>query len=158
MVYKGLYLILLIISCFVYHQDPKLLCVIDVNRHGDRTPKQFLKFTSRLFYKASLTINGYQNLLLGRWFIERYILNKKFLNEKYNAKEVLFRSSSSAFNTFSGTGFIQGLYPNYIIKPIFNKEKRNLRNDIIPPINNFKLNKKNKKKSLSISKTLSRII
>jgi len=142
---KTLYF-LFILFTFITKHFSKLVCVIDINRHGDRTPKQFPKYTARIFYssmRSSLTLNGFrQNQLLGRWFNERYIKDKNFISDKYDPKEIIFRSSPVTRTIFSGTGFVQGLYPNYIIKPIYNREKSNLRNDFLPPIKNFHLKKK----------------
>ena len=121
----------------------KILSVFNINRHGARTPKTFSKIAKNLYYGSSdsqLVINGFrQHQLLGRWMYNRYVNDLKFLSKDYNKNDSIFFSSPSQRAIFSGTAFLQGLYPDYIIRPIFNIEKSNMKQDSIPPIINFEL-------------------
>jgi len=123
----------------------KLIGVIDVNRHGARTPENFDNLTSYLFFGSTgsqLTINGYQQQeLLGQWIAERYIYDDyHLLSEEYNPHEVIFKSSPAERAIFSGTAFIKGLYPNSNVQPFY--ENKKIRNDDVPPIKNFELRRK----------------
>jgi len=104
----------------------KILSAININRHGARTPGKFDEICSKMYYgsySSQLIINGLrQQQLLGKWAYKRYILDYNLLTKNYNPQDSLFFSSPVQRAIFSGTGFIQGLYPNYIIKPIFNEE------------------------------------
>jgi hypothetical protein len=125
----------------------ELLGVIQVNRHGARTGKNWEEKTSDLFYgtgNTQLTINGYkQHEALGQWIAERYIsIDYQLLNKHYNKEEILFISSPSERTIFSAAGLIKGIFPHSQIVPIF---ERNINSQIkmkendTPPISGYKL-------------------
>jgi len=131
-----------------------LLSVINLIRHGARTPQSFPFITKKLNYghfKSQLTINGLRQLqLLGRYTNQKYIKQKELLKVRYNPNDSKFYSSPSQRAIFSGTAFLHGLYKNYIIKPIFHNEKSNFKTDSIPPIPDFNIENKIKYKEIPL--------
>jgi len=87
---------------------------------------------------SSLIVNGIrQQQLLGKWMKNRYIKEYKLITKKYNPDDSLFISSPSQRAIFSASGFVQGLYEDYVTKPIFSIDKSNLKDDNKPPAVDF---------------------
>jgi hypothetical protein len=140
---KFIYLILLLyIQVKIGYS--KLLSVINVNRHGARTPKTFAKISKKIYYVSygsHLIVNGVrQAQLLGRWMYSRYAVDLKFLNDQFDSKDCVFYSSPSSRAILSATAFIQGFYKNYIIKPIHSNDKSNINSELNPPVDMSKVN------------------
>ena len=63
------------------------------------------------------TLNGYeQSQNLGRTLRNRYINKLKFLDDKYNNNQIIFKTGLSQRSIFSLYGIISGLYPNNMIE------------------------------------------
>jgi len=134
-------LFLLILLTSISSIESRILSVITIVRHGARTPKSFKKIVSKLYYgsiTSSLIVNGIrQQQLLGKWMKNRYIKEYKLITKKYNPDDSLFISSPSQRAIFSASGFVQGLYEDYVTKPIFSIDKSNLKDDNKPPAVDF---------------------
>src|SRR5574343_1367620 len=86
--------------CFV-SQISKLIGVVQINRHGARTPLKYREETEAMFFNSGLgqlTINGLrQHELLGRWIGERYMYNTNgdfnILKEDHDPNQIHIRSS-----------------------------------------------------------------
>jgi hypothetical protein len=140
-------LFLLSLITFLNFLHSELLGVVQINRHGARTGKNYDDITSSLFYGSSdtqLTINGYkQQEALGHWIAERYMyIDHQLLSRDYNHEEILFKVSPEERTIFSAAGFVKGLYPFSKITPIFKKNKGEtikMKQNDIPPIYDYKL-------------------
>jgi hypothetical protein len=121
----------------------KLLGVIELNRHGARTPKEFTDISKELFYRSSsshLTLNGFNQVtFLGKWLKDRYTSQYNLLSNSYNKNETLFISSPISRSIFSAVGIIEAMYPGKLVMP--NWEGNNeLRNNDLPPIKGIDFN------------------
>jgi hypothetical protein len=129
---------LLIFLCFIQQVIPKLLGVIELNRHGARTPKEFTSISSHLFFgsiSSQLTFNGYnQHLLLGQWVAENY---KEIIPAEFIQNNFLFYSSPIERTIFSAFAFIKGMYRDIEVIPRVTNST--IKIDDVPPIANFKL-------------------
>lgn len=134
---KLILLIVITICC------SKLIGVIELNRHGARTPSEYTDLSNDLFYKSNfnhLTLNGYnQEHYLGIFIKDRYTVQNPLLSNKFVPEEHLFISSPVTRTIFSATSFIQGMYPEVIVNPIW-ENNPNLRKDDLPPFKNTNLN------------------
>lgn len=143
--------------------SPKLIGVIQINRHGARTGgSEFENLSSKYFFGTSnkqLTFTGLsQNEQLGQYIADNYIYNKNFykqiLSKELKQSEIKIISSPKQRAIFSAFGFLKGLYPNSKIKLKFEKNENEKKNhnynysnidfrdmdlNIKPPINNFKI-------------------
>ncbi len=121
----------------------KLLGVIQFNRHGARTPKEFENLSRDLFFRSSsshLTLNGYTQVnLLGKWLKNRYTNQYSLLNEKFQPDEYMFVSSPISRSIFSAIGIIESMFPGSVVIPKWENNEE-LRNNDIPPIKNFNIN------------------
>jgi len=131
-----------VILLLVTNVFSKIQSVININRHGARSPKSFNNISSKLYYggaRSQLSVQGLrQHQLLGKWIYQKYVKEHKLLTKHYEPLDSLFISSPSQRAIFSGTAYIQGLYSKYIVKPVFGKEKSNMKGDNFPPIKDFK--------------------
>lgn len=99
----------------------KLVKVIEITRHGGRTP---LTITPEGYLQerlGQLTVLGYnQHLLLGQWNRKRYIENPdseyNILSKKFHADEINVFSSRFQRTQFSAIGNISGMYPGVLFK------------------------------------------
>lgn len=136
-----IYLIVLFLSLRI--ANSKIIGVIEIFRHGSRSPPHFASMGSNYFFDSSkmgLTINGFnQHLKLGRWIRERYIDKFKLLPKKLNSSYIKIYSTATQRTIFSLNGHMLGLYPESSITPIY-KENSNLKFGQNPPINGFRLN------------------
>jgi hypothetical protein len=109
-----------------------LISVIELNRHGARTSKQYREITDNLFDMGAmqLTINGYrQEKMLGEYIKNKY---KDFISMKIENKAEFFTSSSSR-TIFSISGFLAGLYPDASMKLNYENSEKNINTvDTIP--------------------------
>jgi hypothetical protein len=130
----------LLIILLVKFSWNKLLSVIEINRHGARTPNNFEDMSSDKFFGASkmqLTINGYrQQMLLGEYVKSNYVKKKHFLKNYFNDKEFEIIASPSQRTIFSSAGYIAGLYPEYVLKMNYDNEPERFSDDTIPIVNN----------------------
>jgi hypothetical protein len=121
-----------------YEINSKLLGALEFNRHGARTPKEFVSISSDLFFgsvASQLTFNGYnQHLLLGKWVKENY---SELFSKKFNKDEVLFLSSPIERTIFSAFAFIKGMYSDIEIIPRITNST--MKTHDVPPIANFHL-------------------
>jgi len=110
---------------YIINAKAILISVVELNRHGARTPKKFTEKQKVLFFGSQnmqLTINGFhQEQNLGLHIRERYINNLKFLSPKYNPEEFTIISSPTQRTVFSAAAFLTGLYPDYTVKNFFLK-------------------------------------
>jgi hypothetical protein len=125
----------------------KLTGVIQLNRHGARTPENFPDLIENIYFGSSetmLTVNGFRQCeLLGQWIAERYIDQKKLLDKEYKKGEIIFKVSPEARTIFSAASFVKGIYPKSRVKAVFKSNgEEKMKNDDIPPIKNFKLREK----------------
>jgi len=131
-------LIILLLLLNILNISTHLMSVININRHGARTPSSFDKLTEKIYYETinmQLIINGYQqHQLLGAWIKQRYINNFYFLNDEYDPNESIFYSSPYQRAIFSAAAFLKGLYDDYEIKHEFSTEKSNFAVEVYPPI------------------------
>lgn len=102
------------------YKNLTLINVIQINRHGARTPKYHQEIQKKIFFGSTnmqLTINGYrQEQLLGKLMKERYTKKFNFIKDNYDDKEIAIFSSPTQRTVFSAAGFISGLYPGVTIK------------------------------------------
>ena len=118
-----------ILICFLilYFINAKatLISVVELNRHGARTPKWFGEKQKDLFFGSQnmqLTINGFhQEQNLGHHIHKRYVDNVKFLSSNYSPEEFTILSSPTQRTVFSAAGFLSGLYPDYTVNNFFLK-------------------------------------
>lgn len=119
--YYILLIFLLNISIFC---SSNLLTVIELNRHGARTPKFFPDASSLLYFGSNsmqLTINGYrQHQIIGQYVKEHYINKLELLNKDYDSNQFKLISSATQRTIFSAAGYLSGLFPDYVVKMHFN--------------------------------------
>ena len=138
MFYLGvLYLILQISQ--TTSRSKELVCVIEFNRHGARTSKSFSSQTlSKVFgSNMMLTPNGFrQHEMLGQFMRNKYILDtKNFLSQEYSKYDFIIFSTPIQRTISSAIGYLNGFYPNYITKMLYqnNSELSEIiNNDTIP--------------------------
>lgn len=97
----------------------KLISVYSIIRHGARSSETFLSdYNGKIYgYYSKITLNGYeQSQNLGRTLRNRYINKLKFLDDKYNSNQIVFKTGLSQRSIFSLYGIISGLYPNNMIE------------------------------------------
>jgi hypothetical protein len=120
----------------------KIIGIIELNRHGARTPGKYIELSNDLFYKSNsnhLTINGYnQEHYLGRFIKDRYTRQNSFLSSTFKPEEHLFISSPVTRTIFSATSFIQGMYPEVVVNPVW-ENNSHLRTFDLPPFINTNL-------------------
>jgi hypothetical protein len=125
---------------FIPNRFSKLIGVVEIIRHGARTPRNFLQSSARTFFgsrKAQLTLNGFrQHVLLGRWLRKQYVYKHNLLSRELNTNEVLVFSSPRQRTIFSATAHLMGLFPNSFAKISYHKG--DLKNDDVPPLFNYK--------------------
>ena len=131
----------------------KVIAVVEITRHGARSPLVDFRERKDLYFgskKAQLTINGLrQQILLGRWIRRRYIEGDEYklydtdIN-KLDPREINIISSGVQRTIFSAGAFIQGMFPEAIIKPNFIGHPK-FKMDDIPPIYNYHSDKKDGK-------------
>ena len=117
----------------------ELICVIEFNRHGARTSKSFSSQTlSKVFgSNMMLTPNGFrQHEMLGQFMRNKYIFDtKNFLSQEYSKHDFLIFSTPIQRTISSAIGFLNGFYPNYITKMIYQNNSELyeiINNDTIP--------------------------
>jgi hypothetical protein len=121
----------------------KLIGVMELNRHGARTPSEYTELSNDLFYKSNynhLTLNGYnQEHYLGIFIKDRYTTQNPLLSKTFIPEEHMFISSPVTRTIFSATSFIQGMYPEVIVNPIWENNPTLRKNDL-PPFKNTNMN------------------
>ena len=117
-----------------------LVSVVELNRHGARTPKNFPELTESLFFGSrdmTLTINGYrQEQLLGHFVKSKYINTQKFLSPEFDPEEFHIIASPTQRTIFSAAGFLSGLFPDYTVNMNY-QEKTDMTSDSLPPLQDF---------------------
>ena len=140
-----LFLFLFVNSHVLTSKVSKIIGVVEIIRHGARTPSTFMEASAKLYFgarKAQLTINGYrQHILLGRYLRRQYVLGdkEKLFSKKFNPQEIRVISSPRQRTIFSATAHVMGIFPKTIPKIIFGH--KHFRNNDSPPIKNYKSNK-----------------
>ena len=142
--YKQFLFVIVIINKLINCRS-ELIGVVEIFRHGARTPLAFKESCAKLFFgsrKAQLTIDGFrQHILLGRWLRRRYVkgeIGKLFSNEKM-PEEIKIYTSPRQRTIFSATAQIMGLFPNSYTKTIY--QSGDFKNNDVPPIKNFLIEK-----------------
>lgn len=106
----------LIFLVHIFYVKSELMRVIEVNRHGARSPAVFEDLiNSEIFVTGAmeLTFNGYrQHQILGEYVRYKYIYGEKFLKEDYSSRQFRIISSPVQRTLFSAMGFISGIYPD----------------------------------------------
>ena len=144
-----LFLFLFSSSTVYTAKHSKIIGVVELIRHGARTPSTFMEASAKLFFgarKAQLTVNGYrQHSLLGRYIRRQYIHGdkEKLLSKIINPEEIRVITSPRQRTIFSATAHVMGIYPNTIPKIIF--ENKKFKNNDSPPIKNYKVSKEDGK-------------
>jgi len=102
--------VFLLVLPFIHSE---LIQVIQLARHGARTPNSFEYLPNQYPEKAGeLTALGtVQQYFLGQEIRKRYVEDLKFLSEEYNSSEVLIKSSWKNRTIRSAYAFTSGLYP-----------------------------------------------
>jgi hypothetical protein len=142
------WLIFIIFMLICEYSLSNLVGIIQLNRHGARTGRNFSNLTSELFFgsgELELTINGFRQVeKLGQWIAERYIYyDYKLLSPDFDPEEILIKTSSKLRTIFSAAGFMKGMFPFSETLPVFlshckYEDKCNyLKDDDIPPIINY---------------------
>ena len=136
---------MILIFILFHFSTQRLLSVIEINRHGERTPSPWkiekksnlTKIYNTLYGEdKKLTSNGFsQSKLLGQYMRTKYIINKKLISPDYNKEEVAIYSTPTQRTIFSANGFISGLFPDYLPIAIYNeKELANVTSNKAIPI------------------------
>ena len=123
-------IVIVILSCNVVHN--KLISVLQINRHGARTPGkitpslQLSNYTNDFIAlygnNMKLTPNGLaQCKILGQYMKEKYVDKEHFISDNYNKDEVKFMSTPTQRTIYSLEGFLNGLYPNAIPIVMYNE-------------------------------------
>lgn len=124
---------LILIFILFHFSTQRLLSVIEINRHGERTPSplkiekisNLTKIYNTLYGEdKKLTSNGFsQSKLLGQYMRAKYIINKKLISPDYNKEEVAIYSTPTQRTIFSANGFISGLFPDSLPIAIYNEKE-----------------------------------
>lgn len=144
-----LFLFLLVNSNLYSSKVTEIIGVVELIRHGARTPKTFMEASAKLYFgsrKTQLTVNGYrQHILLGRFLRRQYLHGdkEKLLSKKFNPTEIRVISSPRQRTIFSASANVMGIFPNSIPKILY--VDKNLKNNDLPPINNYKADKQDGK-------------
>jgi hypothetical protein len=91
----------------------ELIQVIQLARHGARTPNSF-EYIAGQFNEdnGQLTVLGtVQQYFLGKEMRKRYIENLNFLSDKFNSSEIIFKSSYKNRTVRSAISFVNGMFP-----------------------------------------------
>jgi len=116
----------------------ELVQVIQVARHGARTPNSF-EFLPNQYTERSgeLTILGIvQEYFLGREMRKRYVEDLKFIPENFNSSEVVIKSSWKNRTVRSAFAFANGLYPQNSGTWLDNKYAENFPVEKLLPLRN----------------------
>jgi len=102
--------VFLLVLPFIHSE---LIQVIQLARHGARTPNSFEYLPNQYAEKSGeLTALGHiQQYFLGQEIRKRYVEDLKFLSEEYNSSEVIIKSSWKNRTIRSAYAFTSGLYP-----------------------------------------------
>ena len=117
-------LCLFILSFSLFAKD-KLLFVVDVVRHGDRTPILLIENVPYRWKEelGELTEKGkQQHLALGEKLRKRYIEEEKLLPREYTNGSIYIRSTGYSRAIMSAESLLTGLYPSQTI-PIHSQPK-----------------------------------
>jgi hypothetical protein len=135
---KNLFLLLICVN--INFLKSEIVSVVEINRHGARTPKNFPDITSKLFFGSkdmTLTINGYrQHQILGEYVKKKYMKKYHLLSKDYNSQEFKIVSTPTQRTIFSAAGFLSGLYPDHIVKMNYDNKSEMTINDTVPIIDN----------------------
>ena len=127
---------LFLLLCLLRPGSPRLLNVIQVNRHGARTSTNYNSGPLSKYFGSNmkLTPNGYrQHQLLGQFIRDKYINTLHFLHSTYKPAQFEIFSTQTQRTIFSAEGFISGLYPGLIIHHKYeNKDLNLINNDRLP--------------------------
>jgi hypothetical protein len=130
--------------------DKKLILIINISRHGARTPTKEIPEAIKYFNKylpGGLTYNGWRQLnLLGRYMRNKFILNKKqnafhsslFLEDENFSKSFLVLSSPISRTLESAIAFSQGFIPDYLYNVTSLNHVKQQKSHALPPIKGFK--------------------
>eukprot|EP01017_Pseudomicrothorax_dubius_P047422 TRINITY_DN8524_c0_g1_i2.p1 TRINITY_DN8524_c0_g1~~TRINITY_DN8524_c0_g1_i2.p1 ORF type:complete len:367 (+),score=62.42 TRINITY_DN8524_c0_g1_i2:34-1134(+) len=103
---------LLLLVLNIYPTLGELKLVIQFNRHGARGPIYDLPDREYWNQFGQLTPVGMRQLyLLGAQLRQRYIIDQKFLPEKYNPDVIFVRSTAVNRTIMSAMSLLYGLYP-----------------------------------------------
>lgn len=94
--------------------DQRLVFVVDLVRHGERTPMQEFPSAPHIWKEGlgNLTPRGNSQLLqLGQEFRKKYIDEYKLLPQNYDAQTMYIRSTDTARTKASAQMLLLGLYP-----------------------------------------------
>lgn len=113
----------------------KLLCVVEVNRHGARASENFPEQPLQQLFGISMKLssNGYrQHQILGQYMHNKYT-STGFIDKTYREDDFQIISTPTQRTIYSASGFISGLYPNHVVKVTHHDKRLQLiSNDTIP--------------------------
>jgi hypothetical protein len=133
---------ILLFVIFIIFQAIKseIISVVEINRHGARTPKNFPNVSSKLFFGSkdmTLTINGFrQHQILGELVKKKYMKKNHLLKSTYDSTEFQMVSTPTQRTIFSAAGFLSGVYPDYIVKMKYDGGSEMTVDDTVPNIDN----------------------
>jgi len=108
-----LFLLFFLLCCCIHTFDCyQLKKVILITRHGDRTPMRSYPNTYKWDDYGQLTGEGMNQLYnLGLSMRQHYVVDLKFISEKYVRNEVYARATDKDRTLQSAQSFLMGLYP-----------------------------------------------
>lgn len=114
---KFLLLSLLYAVASAFEREEELLLVVEVSRHGARSPTKLYNFAVRPeeeFKNVSqLTFFGRkQHYQLGEYIRQRYIEELKFISSEYDEREVYVQTTYLSRTYLSALYQLMGMYPN----------------------------------------------
>lgn len=130
LIFKWLYLsacLLIVANC-----QQKVKSVVEVVRHGARTPSPYYSVVAKLLYgiqNSQLTANGFrQHLIFGQTL-------RRNIYSEFLSREPTFEVQTSPRERciFSASGHILGLYPDSTINYINNNRNFEIKEDDLPP-------------------------
>ena len=139
------YLSFLLLLHFIFICESELIGVVELIRHGARTPMSLEESNAKLYFgsrKGQLTFNGFrQHVLLGRWLRRRYVNGEvgRLFSGLDRSEELKVYSSPRERTIFSATAHISGLFPNSYTKLVYDNQE--LKNDDTPPLKGFRIDK-----------------
>ncbi len=116
--------IITLLMFFIYNKqknidnktDLHLVFAIDIIRHGDRTPIDYIPCFSNHWLKHDkgiLTQKGQKDSQkLGRRLAQYYISQRKLLPNKYSEKDIFIQTSKRNRTIDTAKNIIKGMYPN----------------------------------------------
>jgi len=113
---------------FLTSSNAKLLQVLQITRHGARTPNSFEFKPNQYPHKSGelTSLGKIQQYYLGQEMRQRYVHKLALISQEFDPSEVVVKSSGKQRVVESAISFINGLYPqtegDLIIENIYNHD------------------------------------